>query len=278
MPGNNPAMLLSADILGADAVILDLEDAVSLEEKDAARTLVRNALRTLEFERCKVMVRVNPIDSPFWKADLDAIIPAKPDYLMIPKADPETMAAFTRHIEKLEAEHSLPETKYFLLIEFPASIVNLVDIIKMSDRTKGIVLGAEDYSSYLGVNRTKESAEILYPRQVIATVGKAFGLETVDTPFTDVSDAEGLKSDTAFVKGIGFTGKLCINPRQVDVVHQVLNPTQKEIEESLEIVALNEKAKQEGLGVFSYKGKMVDLPVVNRANTTLEKAKRWGLV
>lgn len=278
MPGNNPAMILSSDVLGADAVILDLEDAVSLDEKDAARILVRNALKTLKFERSEVLVRVNPIDSPYWKEDLEAIIPAQPDFLMIPKADVKTLIAFEAYIESIEAAYNLEKIKYFLLIEFPRSVVELEKIILSSDRIVGLALGAEDYSSYMGVKRTKEGSEILYARQVIATMGKAYGLEIIDTPFIDVGDMEGLRKDTEFIAGLGFTGKMSINPRQVDIIHDVLNPSKEDIEESLEIISLNEDAKEKGLGVFSHKGKMVDLPVVTRAEGIVKKAKQWGLL
>lgn len=278
MPGNNPGMLVDADVLEADTVILDLEDAVSLMEKDSARILVRNALKYLVFKNTETCVRINPIDSPYWKDDLDEIVPQKPDLILIPKASEESIELIEKRVEKLEKKYDINKIKFLLLIESPEGIINLEKITRKSKRTVGLCLGAEDYTTVMGIKRTKESKEIEFARMSLVTMARAFGIDAIDTPFTDVDDFYGLRKDTEFIKSIGFTGKLLINPRHVVEIHDVLNPSKDEIERAMAIVEESEKAKEQGLGVFSFNGKMVDLPVINRARETIKTAKKWGLI
>lgn len=279
MPGNNPGMLINADILGADTVVFDLEDAVALDEKDAARTLVRNALNTLKFKYSEISVRINPIDSPYWEKDLEYIIPALPDSIVIPKASTEAVPMVEERIEDLRKEHGIEkEITTILLIESANGIMDIQNICKSSKLFTGLILGAEDYSSDMGIERTKSSKEIEYARYVLATAARAFRVDGIDTPYTDVDDMEGLVEDTKFSKSIGLGGRLLINPRQVEYVHKVLSPTEEQIEEASNILEEAENAKKQGLGVFSYKGKMVDLPVIKRAESTIENATKWGLI
>jgi len=279
MPGNNPGMLTSADCLEADSIIFDLEDAVSLKEKDAARILVREALSFLPLEEVEVTVRVNPLDSPYWREDLESIIPAKPDGIVIPKASVESVKTMVKEIERLEETHETGKrTKLLLIIESAMGLIDLRNIIESSDRIEAILLGAEDLSSDMGIKRTKESKEIEYARYLVATAARAYRIDALDTPYTDIDDVEGLEADTRFAKSIGFGGRLAINPRQIVTIHEVFSPTQEEIEEAQIIISEAEEAEKKGLGVFSYKGKMVDLPVIKRAEQIVDSARKWGLV
>ncbi len=279
MPGNNPGMLTSADCLEADCIIFDLEDAVSLKEKDAARILVREALEFLPLEGVEVTVRVNPIDSPYWKDDLEVIIPSKPDGIVIPKASVESVKTMALEIERLEKLHGIEkEIKLLLIIESAMGLMDIRNIIESSKRIEAILLGAEDLSSDMGIKRTKGSKEIEYARYLVATAARAYGIDALDTPFTDIDDFEGLEEDTKFAKSIGFGGRLAINPRQIETIHQVFSPTMEEIEEAKMILMEAEEAEKKGLGVFSYKGKMVDLPVIKRAEQTVSSAEKWGIM
>lgn len=279
MPGNNPGMLISADVLGADMAVFDLEDAVSLDEKDAARTLVRNALKTLNFAKSEVGVRVNPTDSPYWEEDLEAIVPMAPDAIVIPKASVESVIEVENRIEEIRKREGIEkQIPTFLLIESAMSIMTIMDICRASKLFVGLILGGEDYSSSMGIERSAKSKELEYARFTLATAARAFEVDGIDTPYTDIENIEGLMEDTKFSKSIGLSGRLLISPRHVRYVHQVLSPTEKEIEEATEILAENERAKAEGLGVFSYKGKMVDAPVIKRAENTVRNAKNWGLI
>ena len=279
MPGNNPGMLVSADILGADSIIYDLEDAVSLDEKDSARTLVRNALSFLKFTHSEITVRINPIDSPYWEKDLEAIIPVLPDGIVIPKASVDAVHSVEQKINEIKKAHNITKNFSFLmLVESARGIMDVNSIAKASSLIQGLLLGGEDYSVDMGIQRTRLSKELEYARFSLATAAHAYGLDSLDTPFTDVEDFEGLRLDTAFSKSIGFSGRLVINPRQVEEIHKIFSPSSAEIERAEAILQAAEEAKQKGLGVFSFKGKMVDLPVIKRAQALYDSAKNWGLI
>lgn len=279
MPGNNPGMLVSADNLEADAIIYDLEDAVSTSQKDAARDLVANALRTLSYKNSIVTVRINPTDSPYWKDDLKAIIPAGPDGLVIPKSNKDTAKEVFDFIDAFTKEKNIENNlRYYMLVESARGILELEDIVKQSDKIEGLLLGAEDYTVDMQVKRTEGSAEIAFARYRIATVAKAYGLNAIDTPYTDLDNKEGLKKDTDFVKTIGFNGRLIVGPRQVFAVNEMFSPSQAEIEDAKIIVSQAEEAERKGLGVFSFRGKMVDKPVITRSANLLKSAKEWGLI
>lgn len=279
MPGNNPGMLLNAPILGADSVILDLEDAVSLTEKDSARILVREAIKNLDYSNVELTVRVNPLDTEFGPKDIDTITRVKPDTLMVPKADPKEIRIADEMISKIEKEEGFEEgsIKIIPLIETAYGLENIYDVIKSSERIVAVLLGGEDLTSDLGIKRTKEGEEIFYARNRVATACRASRMNAVDTPFTDTNDYEGLRKDTSKAKSIGMTGKAAINPRQIDTIHSVFAPAEDEIKHAKRVLDAMEEAKKEGKGVFSLDGKMVDAPVLNRARNTVELAKILGL-
>jgi citrate lyase subunit beta / citryl-CoA lyase len=280
MPGNNPGMLQNAAILGADSIILDLEDAVSIPEKDSARILVREAIKNVDYSNVEVVVRVNPLDNEFGAVDVDTIARVKPDTLMVPKADEEEIKAVDDMLKRIEKEEGFEEgsIKIIPLVETAFGLENVYNIIKASKRVTGILLGGEDLTADLGIKRTKAGEEIFYARNKVATACKALKVDSIDTPFTDTNDYEGLEKDTAKAKSLGMTGKAAINPRQIDTIHAVFAPTEAEIKHALRILDAMEEAKKEGKGVFSVDGKMVDAPVINRALTTVELAKRLQLI
>ena len=278
MPGNNAGMLLNADALGADSVILDLEDAVSPAEKDSARILVRNALKYLSYSGCEVIIRINSIDTEFWKTDLDEIIPMKPDLIMPPKVssanDIEVIADYMSIVEKRNGIEN--ETAIIPLIETALGVENAFEIAKSSKRIKAIFLGGEDLTADLRCKRTKKGDEIFYSRGRIVMAARAAGIDVYDTPFTDVEDEEGLKLDAEFAKGLGFTGKAAISPRHVASINEVFSPTKEEIEYAMEVMEIIRIAKEQGKGAISLHGKMVDAPIVERARQTLEMANALG--
>lgn len=279
MPGNNPSMLQSADILGADSIILDLEDAVSLTEKDSARILVREAVKSLHYQGVEVVVRINPLDTDYAMEDIENIARVKPDTILVPKATEEAMIKVDAEVTRIEKEEGFePKSiRLFALIESAYGVENVYSIIKASDRTEGVLFGGEDFTSDMGVKRTKDGDEIFYARNKVATACRACKVDSIDTPFTDTNDFEGLVIDTRKAKNLGFTGKSSINPRQVESIHSVYAPTEAEIVYAEKVMEAKETALEQGLGVFSLNGKMVDLPVINRAKATLELAKILGL-
>lgn len=280
MPGNNPGMLQSATILGADSVILDLEDAVSLTEKDSARILVSQAIKELDYSQVELVVRINPIDTEFGSKDIDVMARVKPDSLMIPKATEEQLLHIDEMLTKIEAEENFinGSIKLIPIIETALGLENVYQIINSTKRVVAVLLGAEDLTSDFGIKRTKAGEEIFYARNRVSAACRAARIDAIDTPFTDTDDYDGLRSDTAKGKSLGFTGKAAINPRQMDTIHSVFQPTEAEIQYGLRVLAAKDEAEEKGLGVFSLDGKMVDAPIINRAITTVELAKILELV
>lgn len=268
MPGNNPGMLISGDVLGADAVIFDLEDAVALTEKDAARHLVGEALRTLERRHSLVAVRINPLDSPFWQADLDVILPAGPDALIVPKAVP----AVLRRLLDYCRDNALTVPPVWPLLETPAAIVDVAGFFEPACGVAALLLGGEDYAAALGVTRTADSLELQYARGALVTHAKAHGCPAVDTPFTDIDDRDGLERQARLAKALGFDGMLAIHPAQVPVIAAVFRPSAAEIAWAEAVLQAAEDAAAAGLGVFSHNGKMVDRPILLRAEAIRRQA------
>lgn len=280
MPGNNPSMIQSAGILGADSIILDLEDAVSIAEKDAARILVRNAIKNVDFYDTEVVVRINPLSSGFGIEDIKEIGRVKPDALMVTKATEEDVRKACEILTKIEAEEGFEAgiIKLFPLVETAHGLETIHSIIKASSRVIGILLGAEDLTADFGIKRTKEGEEIFYARSKVAAACRAHKIDAIDTPFADMNDCEGFARDIQTAKSLGMTGKAAINPRQVDRIHDIFAPSKEEINYAQRVILAMEEAKKEGKGVFSLDGKMVDAPIISRAENVLKKARLAGIV
>jgi citrate lyase subunit beta / citryl-CoA lyase len=278
IPGNNPGMLQNAGIMGADAVILDLEDAVSIAEKDSARILVREAIKNIDYNGVEVVVRINPLDNEFGPSDVEVIARVKPHALLVPKADEIEIAEIHKLLERIEEEEGFEKGSIAVipLIETAYGLENVYNVIRSSDRVSAVLLGAEDLTADLGIKRSKEGEEIFYARNKVATACKAMKIDAIDTPYTDINDFEGLEKDTIRAKSLGMSGKAVINPRQIDTIHHVFAPSEEEIKHGLRIIEAMEEAKREGKGVFSLDGKMVDAPIINRALNTLEMARLVG--
>ncbi|MCB2308624.1 CoA ester lyase [Clostridium estertheticum] len=280
MPGNNSGMLQNAGILGADSIILDLEDAVSLTEKDSARILVKEAIKNVDYNNVEVVVRVNPLTTEYAQKDIDVIARVKPDALMIPKATEEELEAIDEILTKIETQEDFSNgsIKLIPIVETAYGVENVYNIIKSSKRVVAVLLGGEDLTSDLGIKRTKEGEEIFYARNRVAIACKAMKIDSIDTPFTDTNDFEGLAKDTVRAKSLGLTGKSAINPRQIDTIHSVFAPTKEEIKHAKRVLTAMIEAEKDGKGVFSLDGKMVDAPVINRAKNTVELAKFLGIM
>lgn len=280
IPGNNPGMIQNAGVLGADSIILDLEDAVSLSEKDSARVLVGKAIRTVDFGDSEIVVRINPLNTVFGPLDLEAMAAVKPHAILVPKADEAQIRQASDTLDLLERKAGIPagSIKLIPLIESAYGIEKVYEIIQSSPRNVAILFGGEDYTADMGVRRTFGSEEILYARNRVAIACKALGVDAIDTPFTDVDHFEGLREDTLKARNLGFTGKAAINPRQVDAIHLAFAPEPSEIRHAVRVLESMEMAEREGKGVFSLDGKMVDAPIISRAQQTVALAKVLGLI
>ena len=280
LPGNNPNMLINGNCLGADAIIFDLEDAVSPAEKDAARILVRNTMRYMDFRGCEMIVRINSIDTPYWKQDIDAILPYRPGLILLPKTGtPQDALEADAYMTELEAKLGMEKNTVGLmpLIETAMGVENAYQIASCTNRVKALFLGAEDLTADLQCQRTKESREIEYARTRLVIAARAAGVDVYDTPFTDVNDDEGIVKDAQLAKALGFSGKASISPRHVEVINAVFSPTQKEVDYAYEVLEAIELAKSQGKGAIALHGKMIDAPIVTRAERTIAMAEALGM-
>lgn len=276
IPGNNPGMLQNGGVFGADTIILDLEDAVAPQEKLSARLLVSHALKYIDYGSSEKVVRINPLDSVAI-ADIKAIVPCRPDALLVPKVqsgnDIKEVASL---ISNSETSDQKP-VEIIALIETPKGLSEAYNIALADKRVVALAFGAEDYTAFLGAIRTKEGAEILSARSSLVNAAAAAGIDAIDTPVTDVNDEETLIKDTRLSKQLGFKGKFAINPRQVDTIHSIFNPSDKEISWAERVKHAIFQAEKQGSGVISVDGKMVDLPIANRAERILQLAQILGL-
>ncbi len=280
LPGNNPNMLINGNCLGADAVIFDLEDAVSPQEKDAARILVRNTFRYMDFGRCQRVVRINSVDTDYWKKDLDALLPQQPDLILLPKTGcPEDVSVADAYMTEVEKRLGMAQGSVGLmaLIETAQGVENAYAIASCSGRVKALFLGAEDLTADMQCKRTKEGREIEYARCRLVTAARAAGIEVYDTPFTDVNDDAGIVTDAQIAKNLGFNGKAAISPRHVDTINQVFSPSLKEIDYAYEVMDVIKRAKEQGKGAIALHGKMIDAPIVARAERTIAMAEALGM-
>lgn len=276
LPGNNPAMLGSGDTLGADSIILDLEDAVSPDQKDAARVLVRNALKYMNYSGCEIIVRINDLLTPYWEKDLEAVIPCAPAVIMPTKVSgPDYIRTLSAKMEEVEKASGISpgQTKIMPLLETTLGIENAFGIATADPRLCALYLGAEDLTADLRSKRTKEGTEIFYARTRLVCAARAAGIEAYDTPFTDVNDLEGLRKDAMFAKGLGYTGKAVISPLHVSIVNEVFSPSMQEIRYAKDVLDAVEEGRRLGKGAVSLRGKMIDKPIMERAALVIANAR-----
>ncbi|MBQ2163675.1 MAG: citrate (pro-3S)-lyase subunit beta [Muribaculaceae bacterium] len=280
VPGNNPGMMADAYIYGPDSIMLDLEDSVTMAEKDTARLLVHNALKTIDYGDTEMVVRINPLNTPYGKKDIEAVVKAGVHVIRMPKTETaEEVIEVEREIEKVEKEIGcLGRTQIMAAIESALGVVNAYAIATASKRMMGIALGAEDYSANLKTQRTPEGSELLLARETIVVAARAAGIDALDTVYSNLNDMETFRKEVETIKKLGFDGKSIINPRQIEVVNEVFAPKEKEIQKSLTILAAIKEAEKKGSGVIAVNGKMVDRPVVIRAQRTIDLAIASGIL
>lgn len=280
VPGNNPGMMADAHIYGPDSIMLDLEDSVTMAEKDTARLLVHNALKSIDYGDTEMVVRINPLNTPYGKKDIEAVVKAGVDVIRMPKTETaEEVIEVEREIERVEKEIGcLGRTKIMAAIESTLGIVNAYAIATASPRMMGIALGAEDYSANLKTQRTPGGDELRLARETIVVAARAAGIDALDTVYSNLNDMETFHKEVEFIKTLGFDGKSIINPRQIEVVNDVFAPKEKEIEKSRTILAAIKEAERKGSGVIAVNGKMVDRPVVLRAQRTIDLAIASGIL
>ena len=276
VPGSNAAMISNTFIYKPDAIMFDLEDAVALKEKDSARILVAHALQHPLYQEIETVVRVNPLDSEFGLADLNAVVRAGVDVVRMPKTETaQDVIDMDREITEIEkvCGREVGSTKMLAAIESPLGITQANQIATASKRLIGIALGAEDYVRNLKTERSPEGIELLFARCSILQAARAAGIQAFDTVYSNANNEEGFLAEAALIKQLGFDGKSLINPRQIELLHNLFAPTQKDVDQARRIIDAAEEAKRNGLGVVSLNGKMIDAPIIDRAKLVLERAK-----
>ena len=280
VPGNNPGMMADAHIYGPDSIMLDLEDSVTMAEKDAARLLVYQALKTVDYGNTEMVVRINPLNTPYGKKDIEAVVKAGVDVIRMPKTEAAgEVVGVEREIERVERELGcVGRTKIMAAIESTLGIVNAYAIATASPRMMGIALGAEDYCANLKAQRTPGGDELRLARETIVVAARAAGIDALDTVYSNLNDMETFRQEVEHLKTLGFDGKSIINPRQIEVINEVFAPKEKEITKARAIIAAIKEAEAKGSGVIALNGKMIDRPVVIRAQRTINLAIASGIL
>jgi len=273
LPGNSPKLSINAGLHDADGIILDLEDSVAPNKKDEAKILVRNTLIKTNFYDSEKMVRINQL--PVGLNDLEYIVPYNVNVILIPKCETaEQILQVENKVENILKEKNLKNTIWFMpIIESALGVVNSFKIASASERVVALAIGLEDYTADIGTSRTNEGNESFFARSQIMNSAKAAGVQAIGSVFSDVTDIDGLRKYVKDAKAQGFNGIGCIHPRQIPVIHEAFAPTKDEITKAKEIVEAFKDAKEKGLGVVSIGSKMIDPPVVKRAEQTLKMSK-----
>ncbi len=277
MPANNPAMLLKCPRFGADGLSLDLEDGVSLPEKDAARRLLVAHLKTMDFGKAALIVRVNGADTEFFEKDIAAVAPMKIDMMIVPKVE---SAADVHHVVSAIKKHenkNNPPIPIMPILETPAGVLHAEEIAFSSDRIWGLSFGVADYTSALNITITPSGEETLLAKSLIANAASAAGIKALDGPSLEIENGDVIRQESQRSRNLGYTGKICINPRQIPYVNEAMTPSPKEIRYARRVVEAMRESVKKGSGVFALDGKMVDRPVVLRAQRVLEMANELGL-
>lgn len=282
VPGNNPAMIKDAGIFGADSIMFDLEDAVSLAEKDAARVLVYEAVKNIDFGGAELVVRINGLDTPFWQKDVRAMVKAGIEVIRAPKVETAAMMEELEvEIEKAEKEFGIEvgTTHVMAALESALGVMNALEVARSCpERMMGIALSGMDYRVDMKTKPYPDEGELYFARNMVLHAARAAGVAAFDTVFGNVDDEEGFVKGVELIHQLGFDGKSVINPRQIPLVNKVYAPTKKEVIHAQQVMAAIEEAKRKGSGVISLNGQMVDRPIVLQAERVLMLAKAANLL
>jgi len=281
VPGDSDRKLAKALSSGADALILDLEDSVALDRKPEARAMTRDFIASAKGQekRPRLFVRINSLSTDFWTADLEGVMPAGPDSIILPKPrsgeDVHRLSLALDHSEEA-AGLKLGSTRIVAITtEVPICVLNMATFIDASTRLEGLTWGAEDLSAEVGSTATREPNGALtspyrLARDLCLFTAVSAGVQPIDTVFIDFRDQDGLRAEAAAAARDGFTGKLAIHPDQVEIINAAFTPSQREIDHARDIVAMF--AASPDAGVISLNGRMYDRPHLTRAERVLARA------
>jgi citrate lyase subunit beta/citryl-CoA lyase len=269
IPGDVPNMLQNLDVFDADTVIIDFEDAVSTTDKLEARMLTHAFLTQYTFDKPAIYIRINDPSTDYFNDDINTIKHLPIDGIVLPKVSQNTL----KTMETIYKKHTL-SFPIIGIIETPHAFFELEAIVS-HPLIKGVLLGGEDLTHALGIERTQEGTEILFARSQLVMAAKSYHKDVIDTPYTDVKNIADLAPDCHLARTLGFTGKAAIHPNHVDTINTEFSPSLKTIENAERIVYMHEKT---GSMRFSLDGKMIDKPVIERAKETLKRARYYGVI
>ncbi len=281
MPGDDMHKIQKAITLGVDTICMDIEDGVALNRKAEARATILQALRTLDFGRSEKIVRINPVGSGLEEEDLKAVLPGRPEGILIPKVNHAQQVRWVSdQLSEAELAKGWPAGGIVLLalIETAQGVVNLKEIAGADTRLQGLVFGAEDLAGDMGLVRTPDGWEVFYARSAVAVHAAAFGLQAIDVVFMDLHDPEGLRRESIQGAQMGYTGKQAIHPNQVSPVQEAFTPSDEAIASALRVIEAARQNQEGGRGAFALDGKMVDAPVVKAAEWVLTRARAAGKI
>jgi citrate lyase beta subunit len=277
VPGDEKQKILKATTLDVDCVCLDMEDGVAQNRKDEARSVIVNALRELKFGRAERLTRINPIGSGLEQDDLQVVVPACPDGIVVPKADEADQVQWAcAEIDRMMGKDT--PMGVIAIIESARAIINLHQIANAHPRLKGLIFGAEDFAGDIGAMRTQDAWEVFYARSAVVTHAAANNLQAIDMVYVDFHDEDGLRREALFGAQMGYTGKQIIHPNQVVPVQEAFTPSSAEIRRALQIMKAFEEHQLLGRGAFAIDGKMIDAPILRAAQRILERAQTAGMI
>lgn len=275
-----PGLIKDPYIYKPDSIMLDLEDAVAEKEKDAARYSLFHALREIDYRGVERVVRINGLDSPYWREDIRCAVAGGCDSIRIPKTESaQDVHVVEEAVIAAEKEFGREEGSVLIMaaLESARGIMKALDICEASDRLFGIALSGGDYTKDLQTHITGTGIELMGARQNMVIAARAAGVQCFDTVYTDLDDMDGFRKDVEAIHLMGFDGKSIINPRQIEIVHDIYTPKQKDIIFAEKVVKEIDDKKAKGIGVFTVDGKMIDIAFYDGAKRTIELAKASGV-
>ena len=275
-----PGPIKDPYIYGPDSIMLDLEDAVAENQKDAARYSLFHALQEIDYHGVERVVRINGLDTPHWKEDIRVCVAGGADTIRIAKTESaKDVQIVEEHVLAAEKEFGRPEGSTLLMaaLESCRGVLHALEICESSDRLIGIALSGGDYTKDLQTVITGTGVELQGARQQMIIAARAAGVQCWDTVFTNLDAMDVFEEEVRMIKMMGFDGKSLVNPRQIDVVHKIFTPSQKEILFAEKVVREIEEKKALGIGVFTVDGKMIDIAFYDGAKRTIALAKASGV-
>lgn len=275
-----PALIKDPYIYKPDSIMLDLEDAVAQNQKDVARFSLYHALKEIDYHGVERVVRINGLDTPYWEEDVRVCVAGGCDAIRIPKTESaEDVQRVEKAVDEAEKEFGVEKGSTLLMaaIESAKGVMRAMDVCESSERLFGIALSGGDYTKDLQTHITGTGIELMGARQNMLIAARAAGVQCFDTVYTNLDDMEGFRKDVESIHLMGFDGKSIVNPRQINIVHEIFTPKEKDIIFAEKVVREIDEKSAKGIGVFTVDGKMVDIAFYDGAKRTIELAKASGV-